>query len=88
VALFISMRLFNLIRTAFSIPLDIRFRTTVRTKRSNFFHSPQVLYRTGLVLLICCAEILPMRAQSVWDDFEGQGTINSWYGDQCSMVVG
>ena len=82
------MRLFNLIRTAFSIPLDIRFRTTVRTKRSNFFHSPQVLYRTGLVLLICCAEILPMRAQSVWDDFEGQGTINSWYGDQCSMVVG
>ncbi|MFM7586472.1 MAG: hypothetical protein ACKO6M_05570, partial [Bacteroidota bacterium] len=41
-----------------------------------------------ILLLFCCMQILPTRAQAVWDDFEGQGTINTWFGDQCTATVG
>ncbi len=76
------------IRPASCIPFAIVLRTIVRSALGLLILSPQKLLQPGLALLFCCLQILPTWAQVVWDDFQGQGTINTWFGDHCTATVG
>jgi|AntRauTorckE5430_2_1112549.scaffolds.fasta_scaffold06948_1 beta-glucanase (GH16 family) len=43
------------------------------------------IFLTALVLLTCSITFLKTQTSTVEDDFEGNGTISSWFGDDCNI---
>jgi beta-glucanase (GH16 family) len=40
------------------------------------------------IIILAFASLTQAQTQTVEDDFEGNGTITTWYGDDCNMVTG
>lgn len=45
------------------------------------------MIKSVLKLLFLCLLSFSLNAQTVEDDFEGNGTITNWYGDDCNIDI-
>ena len=44
-----------------------------------------MIHKLLILFSFCAVHSVPAQIQSVEDNFEGNGTINTWYADNCNM---